>query len=346
MSLKEEIFEQPEIASNLINNNIDAVMAIAKEIKKARVPYVHIAARGTSDNAGRYASYLWGAHNQLCVSLATPSLFSVYNAPPNLNGALVVGISQSGQSPDIVSVLHEGRKQGCPTLAITNEKDSPLAKESDWVIDINAGVEKAVAATKTYTAELTAVAMLSVCLQEDPQAALQELKKVPQWMAAVLKKDAEIEQIAQKYRYMDQCVVLGRGYNYATTFEWAIKMKELAYVVADAYSSADFRHGPVAIVDRGFPVMAIIPQGAVFEDMLALVRKLREDHMAEVLVISNEQSALDLAQTPIAIPADIPEWLSPLICIIPAQLFAYHLTVGKGFSTETPRWITKVTETN
>jgi glucosamine--fructose-6-phosphate aminotransferase (isomerizing) len=346
MSLKQEIYEQPEIIRKLVDSQMNAVLSIAAEIKKAKVPYVHIAARGTSDNAGRYASYLWGAHNSLSVGLATPSLFSVYYKPPQLNGALVVGISQSGQSPDIVSVLKEGRKQGCPTLTITNAVNSPLAKESDWVIDIQAGAEKAVAATKTYTAELTAIAMLSVALQDDPGAGIEALKKVPDWIADVLQQDAAIEQIAQRYRYMDQCIVLGRGYNYATAFEWSIKMKELAYVVADAYSSADFKHGPIAIVDRGFPVMVIVPDGAVFEDMLTLVKKLREDHLAEVLVISNQQAALNLAQSPIRIPQEVPEWLSPLVCIVPAQLFTYHLTVGKGFSTETPRWITKVTETH
>ncbi|MBI9048939.1 MAG: SIS domain-containing protein [Anaerolineaceae bacterium] len=345
MSLKTEIFEQPDVVENLLKSQMDAIIRIAKEIKKANVPYVHIAARGTSDNAGRYASYLWGAHNQMTVGLATPSLYSVYQQPPRLNGALVVGISQSGQSPDIVSVLHEARKQGCPTLAITNEKDSPLAKEADWVIDICAGEEKAVAATKTYTTELMVVAMLSAAMQDNFDQAFTELKKVPKWMKSVLKKDAEIEQIAQRYRFMDQCVVLGRGYNYATSFEWTIKLKELTYVVADGYSSADFRHGPIALVDRGFPVMVINPKGAVFEDMLTLVKKLREDHLAEVLVISNDQRALDLAQSAIAIPEDVPEWLSPLICIVPAQLFAYHLTEIKGYSTETPRWISKVTET-
>ncbi len=253
MSLKSEIFEQPAIIRNLIDSQMNSVMAIAAEIKKAKVPYVHIAARGTSDNAGRYASYLWGAHNRLCVGLATPSLYSVYKTPPQLNGALVVGISQSGQSPDIVSVLSEARKQGCPTLSFTNEKNSPLAKESDWVIEINAGVEKAVAATKTYTAELTAVAMLSVALQEDAETALKDLKKVPEWITAVLQQDAAIEQIAQRYRYMDQCIVLGRGFNYATSFEWSIKMKELAYVVADAYSSADFQARPDCHRGPGIP---------------------------------------------------------------------------------------------
>jgi glutamine---fructose-6-phosphate transaminase (isomerizing) len=345
MSLHDEIMEQPQVAENLLKTQMETIKDIANEIKKANIPYVHIAARGTSDNAGRYASYLWGSHNQLTIGLATPSLFSVYQQPPQLNGALVVGISQSGQSPDIVSVLHEGRKQGCPTLAITNEKDSPLAKEADWVIDICAGEEKAVAATKTYTAELMVVAMLSAAMQENAEQAFKELKKVPKWMKSVLKLDKEIENIAQRYRFMDQCVVLGRGYNYATSFEWTIKLKELTYVVADGYSSADFRHGPIALVDRGFPVMVINPIGAVFEDMLTLVKKLREDHMAELLVISNDKRALEFAQSPISIPDDVPEWLSPLICILPAQLFAYHLTVVKGYSTETPRWISKVTET-
>ena len=345
MSLREEIFQQPEVVGKLIAGQMANVYKIAEEIQKAKVPYVHIAARGTSDNAGRYASYLWGAYNQLTVGLATPSLFSVYQKPPQLNGALTIGISQSGQSPDIVSVLQEARKQGCPTLAITNEPNSPLAETADWIINIGAGEEKAVAATKTYTTQLAAVAMLSVAMRKDSNKALKELQNVPSWMEKVLKQEGNIEQIAQRYRYMDQCVVLGRGFNYATSFEWAIKLKELTYVVADAYSSADFRHGPIAIVDRGFPVMVIIPQGAVFEDMLSLVRKLKEDHKAELLIISNEQSALELAQSPIAIPTDVPEWLSPLICILPAQLFAYHLTMVKGFSTETPRWITKVTET-
>ena len=345
MSLREEIFQQPDVVGNLITNQFENVKKIAAEIQKAKVPYVHIAARGTSDNAGRYASYLWGAYNQVTVGLATPSLFSVYQQPPQLNGALTIGISQSGQSPDIVSVLAEARKQGCPTLAITNEPKSPLADTSDWVIDIAAGDEKAVAATKTYTAQLAAVAMLSVAMRKDADKALKELQKVPAWMKEVLKQEAQIERLAQRYRYMDQCVVLGRGFNYATSFEWAIKLKELTYVVADAYSSADFRHGPIAIVDRGFPVMVIIPQGAVFEDMLSLMRKLKDDHKAELMVISNEQSALELAQSPVSIPTDVPEWLSPLICILPAQLFAYHLTMVKGFSTETPRWLKKVTET-
>ena len=144
---------------------------------------------------------------------------------------------------------------------------------------------------------------------------------------------------------MRQCVVLGRGFNYATAFEWALKLKELTYVEAEPYSSADFQHGPIAMVERGFPVMVVAPQGKVFASMLDLMARLRKDILAELLVISNAKKALSLAQVPITIPAEMPEWLTPLVGILPAQLLAYHLTRAKGFSTEAPRSIRKVTET-
>jgi len=150
MTLHSEIFEQPERLTSMLENQKDTVIGIAKAIRSRDIQYVFLAARGTSDNAGRYANYLWGAHNQLPLALATPSLFTYYQTPPRLQDALVVGISQSGQSPDIVSVLEEGRRQSCLTLAITNIPDSPLAKAADFVLDIQAGSEKAVAATKTH----------------------------------------------------------------------------------------------------------------------------------------------------------------------------------------------------
>jgi glucosamine--fructose-6-phosphate aminotransferase (isomerizing) len=256
----------------------------------------------------------------------------------------VVGISQSGQSPDIVSVLEEGRRQGCPTLTITNAPDSPLAKSADFVIDIQAGSEKAVAATKTYTAELVAIAMLSAVMTGS-EAPWQELALVPGWIESVLKTDPEIEKLVQRYRYMQQCVVLGRGYNYATAFEWALKLKELTYVAAEPYSSADFLHGPIAMVDRGFPVLAVVPEGKVFESLMGLIESLKQEQKAELVVISNSASALELAQSPISLPGGVPEWLTPIVGIVPAQLFAYHLTRAKGYDTEKPRSIRKVTET-
>jgi glucosamine--fructose-6-phosphate aminotransferase (isomerizing) len=144
---------------------------------------------------------------------------------------------------------------------------------------------------------------------------------------------------------MDQCVVLGRGFNYATAFEWSLKLKELAYVVAAPYSSADFRHGPVAIVSQGFPVFAVVPDGAVFDHMMGLLSDLSHDSQAELVVVSNRDEALSLAHTPLRLPANLPEWLSPLISIVPAQLFCYHLARARGFDTEAPRGLSKVTRT-
>jgi glucosamine--fructose-6-phosphate aminotransferase (isomerizing) len=345
VTLQSEIFEQPGSLSGLLETQRKPVEKIAETIRQRDIQWVFLAARGTSDNAGRYANYLWGAQNGLPLALATPSLFTYYNQPPVLKNALVVGISQSGQSPDIVSVLAEGRRQGCLTLAITNEPQSPLAQTSDLILDIRAGVEKAVAATKTYTTELMAVAMLSAALSKD-KTCWKELGKVPGWVSRVLKQDAPIARMAERFRYMRQCVVLGRGFNYSTAFEWALKLKELTYVVAEPYSSADFRHGPIAMVEGGFPVMAVAPSGKVFDTMLEMLGKLRHEQSAELVVISDEKRALSLAQSQILLPAGIPEWLTPIVGIVPAQLFAAHLTRVKGFDPEKPRTIFKVTETS
>ena len=345
MTLHSEIFEQPQRLASLHVNQKKIVYEIAKTIRSRNVQYAFLAARGTSDNAGRYANYLWGAHNGLPLALATPSLFTYYQSPPRLSGALVVGVSQSGQSPDIVSVLEEGRRQNCLTLAITNVPDSPLAKAADFVLDLQVGVEKAVAATKTYTAELMAVAMISAAL-EDSEARWQELASVSTWAEQALALDERIAQMTQRYRYMTQCVVLGRGFNYATAFEWALKMKELTYLIAEPYSSADFQHGPIAMVEGGFPVLAVAPIGKVHASMKDMLTSLRKDKDAELVLISDDEDLLALAQSAIPLPSGIPEWLTPIVSIIPAQLFACHLTKAKGYDTETPRSITKVTETH
>ena len=344
MSLYSEIIEQPQRIKSLLASQKKLVAQIAAAIQKRDIQYVFLAARGTSDNAGRYANYLLGAMNGLPLALATPSLFTYYRRPPKLKNALVIGVSQSGKSPDIVSVLEEGKRQGCLTLAITNEPESPLATVSDFVLDIQAGPEKAVAATKTYTTELMTVAMLSAALSGG-QKNWEDLGKVSGWMKDSLSQDKLIAEAVQRYRYINQTVVLGRGFNYATAFEWALKLKELTYIIAEPYSSADFQHGPIAMVDTGFPVMAVAPRGKVFDSMLQMLRQLRNDFAAELVVISNDKRALSLAQAPIAIPADVPEWLSPLVSILPAQLFAYHLTAAKGYNTEQPRSLRKVTET-
>jgi glucosamine--fructose-6-phosphate aminotransferase (isomerizing) len=230
------------------------------------------------------------------------------------------------------------------TLAISNDSASPLALEADVILETMAGPERAVAATKTYTTQLCAIALLSAALSGD-KTRNRELDRLPDLMEDVLALDGAIEKAAQRYRYMSQCVVIGRGFNYATAYEWSLKLKELTNVVAAPYSSADFRHGPIAIVSSGFPVLAVVPAGAVFDDVVALLETLVEDHGAELVVVSNENRALALAETALALPQDLPEWLSPLVGILPAQLFCYHLTRARGLDPEAPRSLIKVTRT-
>lgn len=344
MSLRSEIHEQPEVLARLLDSQRGTVTAIGQALRARGVHGVFVAARGTSDNAGLYAKYLWGAWNGLPVALATPSLFTVYKRPPRIAHLLAVGISQSGQSPDIVGVIEEAERQGAPSLAITNAPGSPLALAAEASIDISAGTEEAVAATKTYTAQLMAIAMLSVALDQD-EARWGALQRVPDLVKGVLDQEDRIAEQAQRYRFMDYCIVLGRGYNYATAFEWALKLKELSYVIADPYSSADFQHGPVAVLERGFPVLAVVPDGAVFDDALAFLKHLVADRHVELLAISNRDEALALAHTPVPLPVDLPEWLSPIVAIVAGQLFCYHLTRAKGFDTESPRGLRKVTLT-
>jgi len=344
MSLRDEIFEQPAAIARLLEMEAEPMREVARSIRDRDIRWVYLAARGTSDNAGLYAKYLWGAFNGLPVALAAPSLFSVFKTPPMIGSALVVGISQSGQSPDIVSVIEEGRRQGALTLAITNESGSPLAEAAELVVETVAGPENAVAATKTYTTQLVAIAMVSAALTGNAEHH-EWLAHLPSLVEDALALDDTIKNASARYRYMERCVVLGRGFNYATAHEWALKLKELAYVLAEPYSSADFQHGPVALAHQGFPVFAVVPSGKTAQDMITLLTELVRDQQVELLAVSNEGSALALANTPVQLPERLPEWITPIPAIIPAQLFCYHLTRAKGYSTEGPRGLSKVTLT-
>jgi glucosamine--fructose-6-phosphate aminotransferase (isomerizing) len=286
---------------------------------------------------------VFGAYNHLPVALATPSLYTLYAAPPKMDGAFVIGISQSGRSPDIVSVIETARQQGRPTLAITNDPTSALARAAEWVLPLGVGEERAVAATKTYTVSLAALALLSTALANDAQRRA-ELDHVPEMMRQTLRGvQASLPRI-ERYRYIQRSVVIGRGFNYATAFEVALKIKELTRVVTESYSSADFLHGPISVLEQGFPLILIAPSGKTFSDLsdLAIETKRRG---AELIAITDDQSLLAQAQTPLPLPSNVPEWLSPLIAVIPGQLFAMQLAIAKGFDADKPIGLTKVTET-
>jgi glucosamine--fructose-6-phosphate aminotransferase (isomerizing) len=343
-NLYREIFEQPDVVARVVSQERTQAERLADAMRQSNVDHVVIAARGTSDNAGRYAKYVLGAHCGLQVALATPSLFTQYARPPRFGNALVLGISQSGQSPDIVAVLAEAKKQNKLTAVITNATASPLAAQGDFVFDLHAGEEKAVAATKTYTGSLAAVALLAAAIAGD--ATLHTaLAHVPAAMADTLALDGAVAAAAPRYRYMEQSVVIGRGFNYATAFELALKLKELTYTIVEPYSSADFLHGPLAMVSSGYPVLVLAPAGGVHNELRAFMQTLRQQG-AELLVISDQAETVALGKTSFLLPTAVPEWLSPLLTILPGQLLALHLAHERGFDVDAPRAIHKVTLTS
>jgi glucosamine--fructose-6-phosphate aminotransferase (isomerizing) len=339
--LEQEIASQPEVLARLLDHETKRARQITAALPA--FSYALIAARGTSDHAATYASYAWAALAGFPVALATPSLYTLYNAPPRMDNALVVGISQSGQSPDIVAVLEEGKRQGRPTLAITNDGASPLAQIADHVIELHAELERSVAATKTYTAQMAVMALLAAVWNGAP-ARLAELERAPDAVAATLDAASAVAGRAERYRYMQECVVVGRGYNYATAVELALKLKELTYVMANAYSSADFRHGPIATVTESMPAILVMPSGATFADMQELAQDLRA-RGAELLVVSDDPAAQRFGATALPLAGGVPEWLSPLTAIVPGQLLALHLAQAKGFDPDRPRGLQKVTRT-
>jgi glucosamine--fructose-6-phosphate aminotransferase (isomerizing) len=343
--LYQEIHQQPEVVRRFLADQHAAVREIAAQIAERAPTHVVIAARGTSDNAARYAQYLFGANNRIPVALATPSLYTLYQSPPKLQDALVIGISQSGRSPDIVSVIETSREQGQLTLAITNNPQSPLAQAAEWVIDLEAGEEKAVAATKTYTASLAALALLSTALLND-SARLDALNRVPLWMQQTLDIAADEMARIERYTYITRSAVIGRGYNYATAFEAALKIKELTRIVTEPYSSADFLHGPISVLEAGFrfPLLVIAPSGKTQDDLGDFIATAKA-RGAETVVVSDHQAILGLADIPLNLPAGIPEWLSPMVAIIPAQMMALQLTLAKGLNPDQPVGLKKVTET-
>jgi glucosamine--fructose-6-phosphate aminotransferase (isomerizing) len=259
--------------------------------------------------------------------------------------AAVLGISQSGQSPDIVGVLSSAAQQGAVTVAVTNDPASPLARASSAILPLFAGEEKAVAATKTYTAELLALAMLSAALEGNGtrQATLEQVPAYVEQVIALVEGD--VAQAAQGFADAGKLVVLGRGFNYSTAFEVALKIKETCYFIAEPYSVADLRHGPIAMIDQHFPVILVAPSGPTQAGIPALFDLLQK-RGARVLAISDRSEVLAEAQFGLRLPADVPEWVSPIVAVVAGQLFAHALCLATGQDPDEPRGLSKVTLTH
>lgn len=341
--LENEIAEQPEVIARLLESQAPPMRPMVAAIREFDPTFVYIAARGTSDNAARYAQYTLGTLAGLPVALAAPSIHTLYNTPPRLSRALAIGISQSGQAADVTKVIEDARAQGALTITITNYPDSPLAQAADYHIHLDAGEEQSVAATKTYTGQLAAVALLTALLT-DRADLLEALRQMPLQTLETLRMSERIERWAERYRYINGIAALGRGYNYCTAFEVNLKIQELCYVTGHGYSEADFLHGPIAMVQPGFPVVVIAPKGETLEQMRDLLVRLHARE-AETLVISNDEIALGQGTRSVGIPEDIPEWLTPIAAVIPGQVLAMRLAQARGNPLDKPIGLTKVTIT-
>ena len=340
--LEDELREQPAALARLLDRQQANARAIAALLAAGDVKYVLIASRGSSSNAARYAQYLLGRAHRVPVMFATPSLYTIYEQPPKLDGAAVIGISQSGASPDVASVLAEARRQGRPTIALTNEPDSPLAHEADAVLLLEAGEERAVAATKTYSNSLGAIALLFAAA--DGSVAHGELARMPELLERQIALSLEPGPPLDEYADVVGATVVGRGVNYGTAFEIALKIRELSGLVVEAYSPADLMHGPIAAVRPGWPVVLVAPSGPARPSVEDVVLPLRE-RGARLLALSDVAAVLRRAHTRLPLVPRVPEWLSPLTAVIPGQVTAMRLARLRGLDVDSPVGLRKITLT-
>ncbi len=336
----DEIFDQPRV----LRRTFEAAREHSAVLKKFRQRFrlIVLVARGTSDNAARFGRYLLELSTGLPVALAAPSVYTLYGARLNLRGALVVGVSQSGEGTDINQVLECARRGGARTIGITNEARSAMAGLVDEVFLVHAGRQRSVPATKTYTGQLLMFYLLASRLS--PQISLSAVSEIPDRVGEALTLAPEIQSLAGHYRDMTRCAVVARGLNLANAFETALKLMETCYVVAERFSSADFAHGPVALVERGFPVILFAPPGKAFGDLRQLALRLRRLR-ADTLLITSAGVSRPPATRTIIVPGAIPEIYSPIPYIIPGQLLAASLAEVKGLDPDRPRSLHIVTRT-
>lgn len=337
-----EIDQQPAALEKTIKREAGKIARFAARLKHHRPRLIVLVARGSSDNAALFGRYLLELTTGIPVSLAAPAVHTLYKRKLDLRDALVIGISQSGEGVDINLTLENARRSGATTLAITNEAASAMAKLADETFLIHAGRERSVAATKTYTGQLLIFHLLARALGDGKEPA--EIERLPELAAAALELRPQIAEMVERYVFMNRCVVVGRGLNYANAYEFAIKLMETCYVVAERFSGADFLHGPIAMLDSGFPIFFFAPPGPTLTGTKELLTKVN-DIGAETIVISSEASALKTARRGIKLAPHINELLTPIPYIIPAQLFAALLARAKGLSPDQPRSLSKITKT-
>ncbi len=345
----DEIREQPAALERTLRGGLRAAARLQRAVASRPPKMILIAARGTSDNAAQFARYLLEITTGIPVSLAAPSIFTLYGAKVHMEDAMVVAISQSGESTDTNFVLERAREQGALTIGITNEPSSSLARLAGHVFLVRAGRERSVAATKTYTGQLLLCYLLAHAL--GAKIHIDDLRRIPEWTDAALALEHDIAGHSERYRFMERAVVVGRGLNYANAFEFALKLMETCYVLADRFSAADFLHGPIAMVERSFPVFLFTPPGATWDgmrDMLARLQALKAEPL--IFTHASHRQAVEVNPRAIVVPAKIlqrrpAELYTPIPYIVPAQLFSAYLAEQKGLDPDRPRTLSKVTRT-
>ena len=341
-----EILEQPAVLERTLARELPKARRFRETIRKRDIRLVILVARGTSDNAAAFARYLIEITTGLPVSLAAPSVHTIYRASIEMRNALVVGISQSGAGPDVNQVLAACRKRGAFTLGITNESRSELVDVVDECWMVHAGKEHSVAATKTYTGQLMLLYLLAWALAESRgrKMPVDSLKRLAELASQALELRPQVESMVERYRFMNHAVVVGRGLNYCSAFELALKLMETCYVVTERFSSADFLHGPIAMIQSDFPVFVFAPPGPTFTDQKELLAKLGKLG-ADTLAFTGRPLG-KIASRQIVLPESGPgDLYTPIPYIIPGQLFAALLAKIKGLNPDAPRTLSKVTRT-
>lgn len=340
--MMEEILEQPRSLARTLEAERAHASDFRRFARRRNFRLVLLVARGTSDNAAILGRYLLELTCGIPAALAAPSLHSLYHVRVDLRGVLVVGISQSGKGPDINLVLKAARQQGAYTVAITNQARSPMTRVADEVFLVRAGPQRSVAATKTYTGQLMILYLLASALGTG--VTLSGLSEIPDRVARTLELAPQVSELVPHFRAMHRCAVVARGLNYANAFELGLKLMETCYVVAERFSAADFLHGPIAMIERNFPVVLLNPPGRAFAGLMRLAERLRRMR-ADTLVISSEQARIPARVHALRVPGKIPEIYSPIPYIVPGQLFAAQLAEAKGLDPDNPRSLRIVTQT-
>jgi glutamine---fructose-6-phosphate transaminase (isomerizing) len=341
--LDDEIAGQPDALQRVLDANVPRLPELAASL--ADVTHVVLVGRGSSDNAARYAQYLLGIQHGLPVGLATPSVQTLYGTTPRFVGSLVVAVSQSGRSPDVVGVLAAARQQGRPAVAVTNDPTSPLAGAATFVLPLEVGDERAVAATGTYTTSLAALALLSVAFRPGAERApwLAQLAGIPAVAAEVLAGASR--GAPDVLAPLAHLLVSGRGLAYGTAFEVALKIRELTGVVAEAFSPPDLLHGPIAAVADGAGALLVAPREPSLDSQRDLVATLRE-RGARTAAISSDAELLDTVDVALPLAAEPEPWLTPITSVLPGQLLAAALARARGRDVDQPTGLSKVTETH